>query len=114
VLKKINRISREVEIKEVLKDGRYLHDEFWMRKWINLPPRPAGEASLFDKRDTVRKFLVIVSKKVAKLAVDRNRMKRLAYEVIRKNLEKLPEGIRMVLVIKKPYEKIGNEIISGL
>jgi len=41
-------------------------------------------------------------------------MKRLAYEVIRKNLEKLPEGIRMVLVIKKPYEKIGNEIISGL
>ena len=51
---------------------------------------------------------------MAKLAVDRNRMKRLAYEVIYKNLEKLPEGIRMVLVIKKPYEKIGDEIISGL
>ncbi len=100
MLKKINRISRETEIKEVLKDGRYLHTDFWMRKVI--------------KTDTDRKFLVIVSKKVAKLAVDRNRMKRLAYEVIRKNLEKLPEGIRMVLVVKKPYEKIGDEIVGGL
>lgn len=114
MLKKINRISREVEIKEVLNNGRYLHDEFWMRKVLNPSPRPTGEGSPLDRGDTVRKFLVIVSKKVAKLAVDRNRMKRLAYEVIRKNLEKLPEGIRMVLVVKKPYEKIGDEIISGL
>lgn len=106
MLKKINRISREVEIKEVLKNGRYLHDEFWMRKWKNPSPQ--------DQRDTERKFLIIVSKKISKIAVDRNRMKRLAYEVIYKNLEKLPEGIRMVLVIKKPYEKIGDEIISGL
>ena len=113
MLKKINRISREVEIKEVLKNGRYLHTDIWMRKIINPsptpsldPPRRAGRAG--------RKFLIIISKKVAKLAVDRNRMKRLAYEVIRKNLEKLPEGIRMVLVIKKPYEKIGDEIISGI
>jgi len=100
VLKKINRISREVEIKEVLNNGRYLHDEFWMRKVC--------------KADSERKLLVIVSKKVAKLAVDRNRMKRLAYEVIRKNMDKLPEGLRMVLVIKKAYEKIGDEIIGGL
>lgn len=107
MLKKINRISREVEIKEVLKDGKYLHDEFWMRKII------------FNKEQThgsvpTKKFLIIISKKIAKLAVDRNRMKRLAYEVIRKSLEKLPDGIRMVLVVKKPYEKIGDEIISGL
>lgn len=114
MLKKINRISREVEIKEVLKNGRYLHDEFWMRKWINPSPRPAGGESPLDKGDTERKFLIIVSKKISKIAVDRNRMKRLAYEVIRNNIEKLPEGIRMVLVVKKPYEKIGDEIISGL
>ena len=61
-----------------------------------------------------KKVLIIISKKVAKLAVERNRMRRLVYEVIRKNLEKLPEGIRMVLVVKKPYEKIGDEIISDL
>ena len=64
--------------------------------------------------DTERKFLVVVSKKVAKLAVDRNRMKRLAYEVIRNNFDKLPMGIKMVLLVKKPYEKIGDEIIGGL
>jgi len=107
VLKKINRISREVEIKEVLKNGRYLHDEFWMRKIII--KEGAG-----IKPALTKKALIIVSKKVAKLAVDRNRMKRLAYEVIHKNLEKLPEGIRMILVVKKPYEKIGDEIIGGL
>jgi len=107
MLKKINRISREVEIKEVLKDGRYLHDEFWMRKFIIDERAPIKGAR-------TRKFLVIISNKIAKLAVDRNRMKRLAYEVIRNNFDKLPEGIRMVLVVKKPYEKIGNEIISGL
>lgn len=112
MLKKINRISREVEIKEVLRDGRYLHTDVWMRKWINLP-RPAAVPP-FDKEGKNKKALIIISKKIVKLAVDRNRMKRLAYEVIRKNLEKLPEGIRMVLVIKKPYEKIGDEIVSGL
>ena len=109
MLKKINRISREVEIKDVLNNGRYLHDEFWMRKVLN---PSALRAPSLDRAG--KKFLIIVSKKIAKLAVDRNRMKRLAYEVIYKNLEKLPEGIRMVLVIKKPYEKIGDEIISGL
>jgi len=41
-------------------------------------------------------------------------MKRLAYEVFYKNLEKLPDGIKMVLLIKKPYEKIGDEIVGGL
>jgi ribonuclease P protein component len=107
VLKKINRISREVEIKEVLNNGRYLHDEVWMRK--TLIKEGAG-----IKPALTKKALIIISKKIAKLAVDRNRMKRLAYEVIYKNLEKLPEGIKMVLVIKKPYEKIGDEIISGL
>ena len=100
MLKKINRISREVEIKEVLNSGRYLHTDFWMRKFII--------------KNEGKKVLIIISKKVAKLAVERNRMRRLVYEVIRKNLEKLPEGIRMVLVVKKPYEKIGDEIISDL
>ena len=119
VLKKINRISREVEIKDVLNNGRYLHDEFWMRKYIlkndvGVDPCICPEKGRIWEFARTRKFLIIVSKKVAKLAVDRNRMKRLAYEVIYKNLEKLPEGIRMVLVIKKPYEKIGDEIISGL
>ncbi|MFA7301750.1 MAG: ribonuclease P protein component [Candidatus Shapirobacteria bacterium] len=111
MLKKINRISREVEIKEVLKDGRYLHDEFWMRKVLN---PSALRAPSLDRAGKNKKFLIIISKKIAKLAVDRNRMKRLAYTVIYKNLEKLPEGIRMVLVVKKPYEKIGDEIVGGL
>ncbi len=100
MLKKINRISREVEIKEVLDKGKYLHTDIFMRKFI--------------VKNEGKKFLIIVSKKVAKLAVERNRMKRLAYEVIYNNLEKLPEGIRMVLMIKKTYEKIGDEIVSGL
>lgn len=91
----------------MLKNGRYLHTDFWMRKILNPSPTPS-----LDRAG--KKILIIISKKVAKLAVDRNRMKRLAYEVIYQNLEKLPEGIRMVLVIKKPYEKIGDEIISGL
>ena len=123
VLKKINRISREVEIKEVLKNGKYLHTDFWMRKilikeWAPIKGartlNPVGAGFMPAQLGNNKKFLIIVSKKVAKLAVDRNRMKRLAYEVIRKNLEKLPEGIRMVLVVKKAYEKIGDEIISGL
>ena len=119
MLKKINRISREVEIKDVLNNGRYLHTDVWMRKFlinniVGADPCICPEKGRIWESARTRKFLIIVSKKISKIAVDRNRMKRLAYEVIRKNLEKLPEGIRMVLVIKKPYEKIGDEIISGI
>ena len=42
---------------------------------------------------------VVVSKKVEKLAVDRNRVRRRVYEVIRKNLGSFPDATDYVFVV---------------
>ena len=64
---------------------------------------------------------VVVSKKVEKTAVGRNRMRRRVYEVIRRNFEYLPKNTDYIFVIftkevmRMPYselEKILGELVE--
>ena len=52
------------------------------------------------------KFGFVVSKKISKRAVDRNRVKRLLSEMVRRNLEIFPNGFRGIFLVKK---MINNE-----
>lgn len=55
---------------------------------------------------------VVVSKKVAKTAVERNRIRRRIYEVVRENLEALPKKCDYIFVV---YDKgVGKMSFSEL
>ncbi len=106
MLKKINRISKRKEIEEIrMVAVRYQSPLFGML--------------VLDKEDNEKKFIFIVSKKISKRAVDRNRIKRLLSEVIRINLEGVREGIRVGFLVKKAilgkdFEEVRKEVEKGL
>ena len=65
------------------------------------------------------RFAVVVSKKVEKSAVGRNRIRRRVYEVIRKNLESIPKKTDYIVVVySKDVEKMVfselEEVLGGL
>lgn len=87
MLKKVNRIDKKKEFEEVLRKGyMYQSPVFGVKVWQ-------------DKQG--KKFGFVISKKISKRAVDRNRIKRLIAEAIRRNLSKFEEGIRMIFLVKK-------------
>ncbi len=89
MLKKKNRISKRSEFEEIRKDGIF-----------------GGFSRFFgvlmlDKKDNELKFGTIISKKISKKAVERNKIKRRLMEVLGKNIEKFDEGKRILFLAKK-------------
>ena len=54
-----------------------------------------------NKNDDVVKFGVVISKKVSKRAVDRNKIKRRLMEVLGRRLDKFKVGLRVLFLVKK-------------
>ncbi len=54
-----------------------------------------------DKEDKLLKFGVIISKKISKRAVDRNKIKRRLMVVLSKKLDKFQSGLRVLFLVKK-------------
>lgn len=88
MLKKINRITSKKEFDEVKRDGKI--EQFPFFGLINLV-----------KTDTDRKFGFIISKKISKKAVVRNKIKRLIAQEVQNNLDKFEDGFRGIFLIKK-------------
>lgn len=64
-----------------------------------------------------KRFGFIISKKVSKKAVDRNRIKRLLAESVRRNISKFKEKMWVVFLAKKEiigkkYEEVEKEILK--
>lgn len=53
------------------------------------------------KDDMIPKFAFVISKKISKLAVNRNRVKRAMSESVRHNVNKVPCGVDFVFLAKK-------------
>lgn len=108
MLKKINRIHLRDEFSEVLKKGRMIQTPLFGVKVLNV--------SSLDKLGTdVPRFGFVVSKKISKRAVDRNKIKRRLCQVLQGRLEEFPEGTRMVFLVRKAVltakmEEIEREI----
>lgn len=79
-----NRFHRRNHVNRVYRDGSSVRGGM-----ISLKYRIAPSG-------THKKIAVVVSKKVAKSAVTRNRIRRRVFEVIRHQLEVLPEGFEGV------------------
>lgn len=104
MLKKINRISSRKEFLEIKNKGK-------------LSGSPIFGVLILKNEDEFKKFGFIISKKISKRAVDRNKIKRRMAEVLKKNLDKFSLGIRMIFLVKKEIlnkkiEEIEKEIVK--
>jgi len=88
VLKKINRISSRKEFLEIKNKGKINYSPIF--GWLSL-----------RKDDDLKKFGFVISKKISKRAVDRNKIKRRLAESVKKHLDDFDKGIRVVFLVKK-------------
>ncbi len=99
MLPKKNRVNKK-EVDLIFKQGKFINSPNLTFKFItNL-----GKG---------RKISVIAPKNIAKLAVKRNLLRRLGYNVLQKHINRFPAGISGVFVFKKYQEDgliIENEI----
>lgn len=97
MLKKENRIRSKKEFAEIKIEGRVLYSPLF------------GFLS-YKKDDEQKKFGFIISKKISKKAVDRNRIRRLLSTVVQKHFDKFEKGIRVVFLTKQ--EILGKSLIE--
>lgn len=74
---------------------------------------------MVDKKDEEKKFLFVVSKRISKKAVERNRIRRVLSEVIRLNLDRIRPGVRLSFLMRKvilewKWEEIKREVERAL
>ena len=99
MINKINRLTKEKEIEAVYKQGR----SFFTK---NL-----GIKSLPNKLNQKR-FVIIVSTKVSKLATERNRIKRIIKSCLIKKIEQINNGQDYMIILRpgqKEYSRAGLE-----
>lgn len=89
MLPKNLRIGSRLRVTHVFKKGRRVGSPYF--QWRILPTRAAKT-----------RFSLMVTKKVGKRAVDRNRARRRVYEAIAKNLPELPKTCYDVVVLLNP------------
>lgn len=94
MLKKVNRLAKAKDIKKAFAQGRTFFSPFFSIKYVSGPNQ--------------RRFAVVVSTKVFKQAVKRNRLKRIIREHIRKNLINFKTGI-YVIIAKPKISGVTNE-----
>ena len=99
MLKKINRISSRKDFLEIKSKGQLYSGPFF------------GGLYLKTDDETIR-FGFIVSKKISKRAVDRNKIKRRMSEVLKVNLEKFSPGTKIIFLAKKSLLEAKREEIK--
>ncbi len=117
MLPKKNRAdTKTVEI--IFKEGKFLNSPNLTFKYIL--PRGSenffaakNEASLPLQKPSLPRVSVIAPKSIAKLAVQRNLLRRQGYKALEKHIDQFPAGLVGVFIFKKYQEDISileNEI----
>lgn len=88
MLKRENRIRSKKEFFEIKNKGRVLYS-------------PLFGFLIYKENDDLKKFGFVVSKKISKKAVDRNKIRRILSEIVRKNLERFENGSRIIFLTKQ-------------
>jgi len=101
MLAKKFRVSSK-RIEEVKKKGKLIQGDFF------------GVVFMKNNKENSR-FSFVISKKISKKAVERNRIKRVLIKAIKTNLEKVPPGFDFVFLVKrKILNKEEKDIVSDL
>jgi ribonuclease P protein component len=95
VLKRENRIRSRKEFLEIKNKGRIEYSPFF--GWLSC-----------KEDDDFKKIGFIVSKKISKKAVDRNKIRRILAEIMREKLDGLENGTKIVFLVKK--EILGKKL----
>ncbi|MFC1632757.1 ribonuclease P protein component [Patescibacteria group bacterium] len=109
MLKRHNRLRKQRQIDRIFKEGRRFHSKdatihvSWEKDGVEYPPRGT----------------IVVSKKVAKKATDRNRIKRQVRSIIESIIDELPANLLFIIVVRsdfagKTYQEIEAEIYTLL
>jgi ribonuclease P protein component len=93
MLPKKNRADKKA-VEKVFKGGRFLNSSYFTFKFI------------LTNNPTVPRISFIVSKKITKLAVKRNLLKRRGYVALKKYIHKFPAGLVGVFVFKKHQDDV--------
>lgn len=101
-----NRLRKEKDIEKVFKTGKSVFD-------------PLCGFKFFPNRLTVSRFAIMISTKVSKSAVKRNRLRRQIREIIRLNLPKIKGGLDFTFIVRPEakganYQALEKVILSGL
>lgn len=94
-----NQLKKKKEIEKVFKLGKGLKESFLYIK------------AKMNKLENSR-FCFIVSKKVAKKAVVRNKIKRRLREITRKNLLKIRKGLDIIIIALPGAEKENYKVLE--
>lgn len=102
MLKKLNRLCKKKDFDNIYKNGRSSFDKITIVKALKN-----------DKE--INRFGIVVSSKVSKLAIERNKTKRRIREALRLELENLKPGNDLVIIslpeiIKKDFNDISISI----
>jgi len=87
MLRKINRVSKRKAVEE-------------LRKARIVFQSPIFGMLFVDKKDEEKRFLMVISKRISKKAVIRNKLKRQMTEVVRLNLDKIRPGVRVGFLVR--------------
>ncbi|MBU1015191.1 ribonuclease P protein component [Patescibacteria group bacterium] len=85
------RLTTTAQFQQIFKEGRAARADGLVAKTLPTPGVPT-------------RFGVVVSKKVAKEAVKRNRIRRLLREALRKNLGGIKEGYAVALLVLPNFQ----------
>ncbi len=96
MLKKVNRLAKAKDIQKAFARGRTFFGPFFNIKYAFASPAP--------------RFTVVVSTKVFKKAVSRNRLKRIVREYIRRNLPKFKSG-DYVIAFKPKAASVPEKVV---
>lgn len=101
MLKRHNRLRKQRQIDHIFKKGRRFHSKIitlhilWEKSGVEYPPQGT----------------IVVSKKTAKRAVDRNRIKRQVRAIIEKIIDQLPVNLLFIIVVRSSLtDKTSQEI----
>jgi len=98
------KLKRDNDFKKVFKQGKYYRGNFIGIKFL----RNSLESN---------QFAFIVSLKISKKAVIRNKIRRQLEEVVRLNFDQIKKGFNIVVmvdpqIIKEDYQKIEKELLN--
>lgn len=89
MLPRANRLTEKLDFENVRQNGKFVSMKFF-------------SVSILDRGDkSTSRFGFIVSKKISTKANERNKVKRMLREIVRRNLMKVKNGFDFVVITKR-------------
>ena len=102
MLPKANRLTKETDFKKIAKGAKPIHSKFFLLKKLSTPEK-------------LVKFGIVISSKISKKAVVRNKIRRQIREVLKENLADIKTGQKVMIVVKdtalnKDFKEIKQDL----